>query len=131
MSHSGQMSHLSKISHIGLTIEYKSTCLTPFDFFDPFLSYLTNMTLWSQNKKAIIPKGMTADIITPLQGLVYFCAKNSLILSLCTIDSLKVYAPDLGLRTALITFVQFFASDAAFWSFVLIAVFAAFAMILI
>jgi hypothetical protein len=44
------------------------------------------------------------------------------------IASLKVYAPDLGLRTARITFVQFFASAADFWSFVLIAVFAAFAM---
>ena len=43
--------------------------------------------------------------------------------------SLKVYAPDLGLRTAFITLVQFFASAAAFWSFVLIAVFAAFAII--
>ena len=43
--------------------------------------------------------------------------------------SLKVYAPLLGLRTALITFVQFLASAAAFWSFVLIAVLAAFAMV--
>jgi len=60
----------------------------------------------------------------------YFSDKKSLILSLCTIASLKVYAPDLGLRTALITFVQFLASEAAFWSLVLIAVLAAFAMVI-
>lgn len=59
----------------------------------------------------------------------YFWAMNSLILSLCTIASLKVYAPDLGLRTALITLVQFFASAAALASLVLIAVFAAFAIV--
>ena len=63
-------------------------------------------------------------------GTGYFSDKKSLILSLCTIASLKVYAPVLGLRTALITFVQFFASAAAFWSLVLIAVLAAFAMII-
>ena len=45
------------------------------------------------------------------------------------IASLKVYAPVFGLRTVLITFVQFLASAAAFWSLVLIAVFAAFAML--
>jgi len=59
----------------------------------------------------------------------YLLAKKSFTLSLCTIASLKVYAPVLGLRTALITLVQFFASAAAFWSLVFIAVFAAFAMV--
>ena len=59
----------------------------------------------------------------------YFCARNSFTLSLCTIASLNMYAPVLGLRTALTTLLQFFASAAAFWSLVLIAVFAAFAMI--
>jgi hypothetical protein len=59
----------------------------------------------------------------------YLLDKKSLTLSLCTIASLKVYAPVLGLRTALITLLQFFASAAAFWSFVLIAVLAAFAIL--
>jgi hypothetical protein len=60
----------------------------------------------------------------------YFSARKSLILSLCTMASLKVYAPVFGLLTDLITLVQFFASAAAFWSLVLIAVLAAFAMII-
>lgn len=59
---------------------------------------------------------------------IYLAARKSFILSLWIIASLKVYAPDLGLRIALTTLVQFFASDAAFWSFVLIAVFADFAI---
>jgi hypothetical protein len=45
-------------------------------------------------------------------------------------DSLKVYAPLLGLRIERMTFVQSFASEAAFWSFDFIAVLAAFAMML-
>ena len=61
--------------------------------------------------------------------LFYFCAKKSFTLSLCRITSLKVYAPDLGLRTALITFVKFFASAEAFKSFTFAFFEAAFAMI--
>jgi hypothetical protein len=43
-------------------------------------------------------------------------------------DSLNVYAPVFGLRTARITLVQFFASAAAFESLDLIAVLACFAI---
>jgi len=60
----------------------------------------------------------------------YFAEMNSFTLSLCMICSLKVYAPDLGLRTALITLVQFFASAAAFKSFTFAFLEATLAMII-
>jgi len=61
----------------------------------------------TNNKKAVSTQGQNSFLSFHRQN--YF-AKNSFTLSLCTIASLKVYAPVLGLRTALITFVQFFAS---------------------
>jgi hypothetical protein len=58
-----------------------------------------------------------------------YLANTYCTLSLCTIDSLKVYAPVLGLRTVRINFVQFFASCAALLSLIFEFFDAAFAMI--
>lgn len=82
---------------------------------------------YSKYKKLSVKTEQLFNIVC--HGTGYLPARKSLILSLWMMASLKVYAPDLGLRTALITFVQFLASAAAFWSLVLIAVLAAFAIV--
>ena len=81
----------------------------------------------AQIQKAVLKR--TALYINHVR-LNYFVDKKSFTLSLCMIASLKVYAPVFGLRTALITLVQFLASAAAFTSFTFAFFDAAFAMLI-
>lgn len=89
-------------------------------------------SVWQGTLKKQKPSRMTRDSfqsgnMIPTNRHVYLPVMKSFTLSLCTIASLKEYAPDLGERTVRITLVQDFASALA-TPFPLIAVFACFAM---